>query len=157
MANGATRGAPAARILAARIAITATRGAALVAAAFDDRIAIAIPHQAGCGGSAPSRARVAIGKPYNTLDRAQSRAPETVADINDKFPHWFNSRFKEFNTQPDRLPFDQNCLVALCAPRPVLFTNGRSDTWINPAGQFEVLRGDPDLGVTLTAGLLVFF
>ena len=30
--------------------------AALVAAAFDERIALAIPHQAGCGGSAPSRA-----------------------------------------------------------------------------------------------------
>jgi hypothetical protein len=42
--------------------------AALLAAAFDERIALAIPHQAGCGGSAPSRARIAIGKPYNTLD-----------------------------------------------------------------------------------------
>ncbi|MGH7968413.1 MAG: acetylxylan esterase, partial [Limisphaerales bacterium] len=29
--------------------------AALVAAAFDERIAVAFPHQAGCGGSAPSR------------------------------------------------------------------------------------------------------
>ncbi len=28
---------------------------ALLAAAFDDRIALAIPHQAGCGGTAPSR------------------------------------------------------------------------------------------------------
>ncbi len=114
--------------------------AALLAAAFDERIALAIPHQAGCGGSAPSRARIAIGKPYNVLDTPKTRPPETVADLNDKFPHWFNARFKEFNTQPERLPFDQNCLVALCAPRPVLFTNGRSDTWINPAGQFEVLR-----------------
>ena len=114
--------------------------AALLAAAFDERIALAIPHQAGCGGSAPSRARIAIGKSYNTLDTAQTRPPETVADINKAFPHWFNVRFKEFNDQPERLPFDQNCLVALCAPRPVLFTNGRADTWINPAGQFEVLR-----------------
>jgi hypothetical protein len=115
--------------------------AALLAAAFDERIALAIPHQAGCGGSAPSRARIAIGQPYNTLDTDRTKPPETVADINDRFPHWFNLRFKEFNHQPERLPFDQNCLVALCAPRPVLFTNGRADTWINPAGQFEVLRG----------------
>ena len=28
---------------------------ALVAAAFDERIALAIPHQAGCGGTAPNR------------------------------------------------------------------------------------------------------
>ena len=30
---------------------------ALLATAFDERIALAIPHQAGCGGTAPSRAR----------------------------------------------------------------------------------------------------
>jgi len=128
---------------ARRIVVTGhsrTGKAALVAAAFDERIAMAIPHQAGCGGSAPSRARIAIGKAYNTLDNVQTRPPETVANINDAFPHWFNLRFKEFNSTPERLPFDQNCLVALCAPRPVLFTNGQLDTWINPAGQFEVLR-----------------
>src|SRR4029078_11558485 len=97
----------------------------------------------GCGGSAPSRARIAMGKPYNTLDMPQNKPPETVADLNDRFPYCFNARFKEFNPQPERLPFDQNCLVALCAPRPVLFTNGREDTWINPAGQFEVLQASP--------------
>ncbi len=101
--------------------------AALLAAAFDERIALAIPHQAGCGGSAPSR--------WTTPMRV-----ETVRNINDQFPHWFNARFKEFNDRPDRLPFDQHCLVALCAPRPVLLSNGRLDTWINPEGQFEVLR-----------------
>ncbi|HEX4591115.1 MAG TPA: DUF4038 domain-containing protein, partial [Gemmataceae bacterium] len=126
--------------------------AALVAAAFDERIALAIPHQAGCGGSAPSRARIAIGKPWNTLDTPQSRRPETVTDLNQKFPHWFNARFKEFNDRPERLPFDQDCLVALCAPRPVLFTNGRSDTWINPAGQWEVLRAAAPVYRMLGAG-----
>lgn len=126
--------------------------AALLAAAFDERIALAIPHQAGCGGSAPSRARIAIGKPYNTLDTPQTRPPETVANINDRFPHWFNARFKEFNIQPERLPFDQHCLVALCAPRPVLFTNGRADTWINPAGQFEVMRAAAPVYKLLGAG-----
>jgi hypothetical protein len=126
--------------------------AALLAAAFDERIALAVPHQAGCGGSAPSRARIAIRKPYDTLDTPQTKPPETVANINDQFPHWFNARFKEFNTQPERLPFDQHCLVALCAPRPVLFTNGRADTWINPAGQFEVLRNAAPVYRLLGAG-----
>jgi hypothetical protein len=138
-----------------RIVVTGhsrTGKAALLAAAFDERIALTIPHQAGCGGSAPSRARIAIGKPYNTLDTPQTRPPETVADINDKFPHWFNARFKEFNAQPERLPFDQNCLVALCAPRPVLLTNGRADTWINPAGQFEVMRAAAPVYRLLGAG-----
>jgi dienelactone hydrolase len=97
---------------------------ALLAAAFDERIAIAYPHQAGCGGSAPSRGKTG----------------ESVKAINDKFAHWFNAEFKKFNDAPERLPFDQNCLVALCAPRPVLFSCAEEDQWSNPAGQFEVLQ-----------------
>jgi len=126
--------------------------AALVAAAFDERIALAIPHQAGCGGSAPSRAKIAYEQPWNTLDTPKTKRNETVADLNDKFPFWFNAAFKEFSAEPERLPFDQNCLVALCAPRPVLFTNGRADTWINPAGQFEVLRAAAPVYRLLGAG-----
>jgi hypothetical protein len=97
---------------------------ALLAAAFDERIALAIPHQAGCGGTAPSRGTVG----------------ESVERINTAFPHWFNDTFPLFNQQVERLPFDQNCLAALCAPRPVLFSNAEEDTWANPAGQFEVLK-----------------
>ena len=97
---------------------------ALLAAAFDDRIAMAFPHQAGCGGTAPSRGKTG----------------ESVKVINDHFPHWFNAEFKKFNDLPERLPFDQNCLVALCAPRPVLFSAAQDDQWANPAGQFQVLQ-----------------
>jgi hypothetical protein len=101
---------------------------ALLAAAFDERIAMAFPHQAGCGGSAPSRGKIG----------------ESVKAINDHFPHWFDAEFKKFNEAPERLPFDQNCLVALCAPRPVLFSAAEGDQWANPAGQFEVLQAaDP--------------
>jgi dienelactone hydrolase len=98
--------------------------AALLAAAFDERIAIAFPHQAGCGGSAPSRGKTG----------------ESVKVINEHFPHWFNATFKQFNEAPERLPFDQNCLVALCAPRAILFSAAQDDQWANPAGQFEVLQ-----------------
>jgi hypothetical protein len=101
---------------------------ALLAAAMDERIALAIPLQAGCGGTAPSRGTVG----------------ESVAQINDRFPHWFCRTFKQFNTQVERLPFDQHSLVALVAPRPVLFANAVEDEWANPAGQFEVLKAaDP--------------
>ncbi len=30
--------------------------------------------------------------------------------------------------------------MALCAPRPVFFTNATEDQWANPPGQFEVLK-----------------
>src|SRR5262249_19081086 len=58
--------------------------------------------------------------------------------------HWFDGAFKQFNEQTDRLPFDQHCLVAVCAPRPVLFSNAVEDQWANPDGQFEMLKAaDP--------------
>jgi hypothetical protein len=101
---------------------------ALLATAFDERIAMAFPHQAGCGGTAPSRGKTG----------------ESVRQINNGFPHWFNAEFKKFNDAPERLPFDQHCLVALCAPRPVLFSNAQEDQWANPSGQFDVLKAaDP--------------
>jgi len=97
---------------------------ALLAAAMDERIALAIPHQAGCGGTAPSRGKVG----------------ESVERINTAFPHWFADEFTRFNEQVDKLPFDQHSLVALVAPRPVLFSNAVEDQWANPDGQFEVLK-----------------
>ncbi len=101
--------------------------AALLAAAFDERVAAVIPHQAGCGGTAPSRRHNPKG--------------ESVTAINDRFPHWFDKTFPKFNGQEEKLPFDQHCLVALCFPRPVLLSNGQQDQWADPAGQLDVLRG----------------
>src|SRR5205085_881386 len=60
---------------------------ALLAAALDDRIALALPHQAGCGGTAPSR--------------CHNPKAETVKRINTNFPHWFDGAFKEFNDAPE--------------------------------------------------------
>jgi hypothetical protein len=113
---------------------------ALLAAAFDERIALAIPSQAGCGGSAPCRMAPELAK---LNDKGRPTA-ETVAIINKSFPHWFCGNFKAFNEATDKLPFDQHALIALCAPRPVLLSNATEDLWANPAGQFEMLRAaDP--------------
>lgn len=110
--------------------------AAMVAGAFDDRFAVVIPLQAGCGGTSPNRGTVG----------------ESVKRINTSFPHWFNAAYKTFNDQPDRLPFDQNALVALVAPRPVLFSNAVEDTWANPEGQFQVLKAAEPVYKLLGAG-----
>jgi hypothetical protein len=111
---------------------------ALLAAAFDERIALAIPHQAGCGGTAPSR--------------QNDPKAESVPRINTSFPHWFCANFKKFNDDPSKLPFDQNCLAALVAPRPLLFSNAVEDQWANPPGQFEVLKAAEPVYKLLGAG-----
>ena len=110
--------------------------AAIVAGAFDERIALVIPLQAGCGGTSPSRGKVG----------------ESVKVINQHFPHWFDATFKEFNDQPERLPFDQNCLAALVAPRPLLYCCAVEDTWANPKGQFEMLQSADAVYRLLKAG-----
>src|SRR4051812_29215997 len=110
--------------------------ASILAAAFDERIALVIPHQAGCGGTAPSRSKVG----------------ESVQRINSGNPHWFADEFKSFNDRPEKLPFDQNGLVALVAPRPVLLTNAVQDTGANPEGQFQVLLSAEPVYRMLGAG-----
>jgi hypothetical protein len=100
---------------------------ALLAGAFDDRIAVVIPHQSGCGGAGPSRSK--------------NPKAETVKRITTSFPHWFCTNFTAFGDDVTKIPFDQHCLVAICAPRPVLMTNADDDQWANPDGQFDVLSG----------------
>lgn len=122
---------------------------ALLAGAFDDRIALVIPSQAGCGGTAPCRL------PAEQLNPPDGKLiHETVKRINTSFPHWFAGNFKAFNDAPDKLPFDQHALIALCAPRPVLLSNATEDQWANPAGQFEMLRAaDPVYRLVAGEGL----
>lgn len=88
---------------------------ALLAGAFDERIAIVIPHQSGTGGCAMSRAN----------------DQETVERITRVFPHWFCGEFAKFAKHEDQLPVDQNLLMALVAPRALLDTEGLQDTWAN--------------------------
>ena len=97
---------------------------ALLAGALDERIAIVCPHQSGTGGAALSR------------DNNQ----ETVERINKVFPHWFCKNFQAFGQHEDRIPFDQHSVMALCAPRPILDTEGSLDTWANFDNSLRALQ-----------------
>ena len=114
---------------------------ALWASALDPRIAAVYASCPGEMGAALSR------RDYG----------ETVDDMAQHFPYWFDGNFQKWVGRWKEMPVDAHLLIALSAPRPVFVTGGSQDQWADPVGEFKALvaagpvyrlLGRKDLGTT---------
>jgi dienelactone hydrolase len=137
----------------ARIGITGhsrNSKAALIAAAFDERIAAVVASSGNTGECDPWRF---------TTDPFVN---ESIEQITGRFPGWFHPRLRFFAGREHKLPVDQNMLMALVAPRGLLMASAFSEGQGNSFGMEQAYRsvesvyrfaGAPQkLGLSLRAG-----
>jgi cephalosporin-C deacetylase-like acetyl esterase len=101
---------------------------ALLAAAFDERIAAVVPSSGNSGEGNPWRFTT---EPF---------ANESIELLTGAQSHWFHPRLRFFSGREDKLPVDQNTLLALVAPRGLMLYTGYAESASNPVGFEQAYR-----------------
>ena len=110
--------------------VSRTGKSALVAGAFDERIAMVAP-VASSGGGTPA---------YRFSGSVPDRGgKEGLTEMVRKYPNWYSDHLHQFWGQPDKLPFDEHWFIALCAPRPFISLEGDHDQNVNQNGVYHSL------------------
>ena len=120
---------------ASQVAITGhSRGGktVLLAGATDERFAYTNPNNSGAHGAGCYR----YEQDESTPD-AKDKRSEKLEDLVRAVPYWLGPRMKEYIGRETELPHDMHFFKALVAPRCLLQTEGRADTWGNPKGSYQ--------------------
>ncbi len=101
---------------------------ALWAGANDERFAIVISNDSGCGGAALSKRWFG----------------ETLGSMLAPVPYWFCCGMSRYAFRSQEMPFDQHFLLSLIAPRPLYVASASKDLWADPKGEFLGLAATRD-------------
>ena len=141
---------PSANIDTKKLAITGCSRngkGALVAGAFEDRLALTIPQESGSGGSACWRLSDYQLEHGQEVQTASEIVTENV---------WESVEFRVFANDTDLLPFDHHELAGVIAPRGLIVIDNSDYLWLGPWSCFGCMRAGrliyTALGVTDNMG-----
>lgn len=123
-------GTPTTRINSGRLAVTGCSRngkGAFVSGAFDSRIRLTLPQEAGSGGMGCWRI---VGEMKKNGTRVEDAAQIITGD------GWFATEFSNYVNDLAKLPFDHHMLAAMVAPRALLVIENSGIDYLGPVSTF---------------------
>lgn len=115
---------------------------AMVAGAFDDRIALTIPQESGSGGSACWRLSDSMKAGGTNVQTASEIVGENV---------WFSTAFNAFSNSVPKLPVDHHELAGLVAPRGLFVIENTSMEWLGNLACYGCMKAAQTIYTALGA------
>jgi len=97
---------------------------AVWAAANDERFSAVLSQESGSGG----------------VKLFRSGIGEDIHRLCTVFPHWYCKNFRKYMDRDTELPFDQNQMLSLIAPRAIYVSSATDDKLSYPKGEFDGLK-----------------
>ncbi|TFK49539.1 hypothetical protein OE88DRAFT_1662035 [Heliocybe sulcata] len=122
--------APEARINTNAIAVTGCSRdgkGAMMAGAFEDRVALTIPQESGSGGDTCWRLSKYEQDSGDVVQQATEIITENV---------WFSENFDNYVYNISELPYDHHSLAGLIAPRAMISYENTAYEWLSPLSSY---------------------